>query len=625
VLALILIWLALAAGTYSLGANLLHSLDVVAAFDRIADRALIAMVLGVMLLGLALTITAAWGPVYPLTGAAIITVGIAVALVRPGVRGDACALVARLAKPTAAFLAGLIVLSTAIIACDPVGWYDSGLYHYPLIKWLREYGVAPGLGLLHDAFGQSSIWYALTAFLSTDGLRDRVGPVWGGLLFVLAVGSLMVVISRIAGGGARPADWFVAVAIALVLFPMLQIANSPTPDAPQLFFPTIVSAAILLVEDARKRLDMGTSRVLDPRIVPLLLAAGTAAIKLNGIPLLVVTGLYYLGWPWKPARILAAAIVTGVALLPGMLMAFLATGCPLFPSTLACIATPWTFDRPYIAYLRLVFGEFILRGGTKHAPPGTELEHWQADWIRYNMIGIAGMVASALAATIVLWRSRITAVPGGRAVLACAGLGIAYILVLAPATRYMMGVLPLVPALFVAWAATHSRPPGPTESSPRRRLVRSLVPALVGISVCGVTVLWSQRFNPRSALVSMHLRRAIVLDSFPLLRPPLFPVSALFRRQWNDIAYVSPVDTTLVPGNQLRNYTGLFDENVVSVRCGAAPLPCTPYFAYDDVILRDARRGLAGGFVRREPGTPGHAFIGLRTHHLSDGQLTSQR
>jgi hypothetical protein len=254
-----------------------------------------------------------------------------------------------------------------------------------------------------------------------------------------------------------------------------------------------------------------------------------------------------------------------------------------------------------------------------------QLEHWKSEWVRHNVLGIVGMAASGVAATVLLRRKRIDLLPGGRAVLACAGVGIVYVLVLAPATRYMFGVLPIAVALFFAWAATRSGIAARAQLGRRHQLLRHIPSALVTLAACGFVVVWSQRFNPRTAFAARDARRVVIFDDFPLIAPPLFPTPDLYERKWNDIAYVSPVDTTRVPGHQLRNYTGMFDENVVEIRCGAAPPPCTPYFAYDDVILRDARRGIAGGFARRAPGAPGHAYIGLRTDRLRDGQPTSQR
>jgi hypothetical protein len=57
----------------------------------------------------------------------------------------------------------LILLVAAWNATGPVELYDTGLYHYQMLRWLNQAGTVPGLALLHFRFGFSSSWFALAA------------------------------------------------------------------------------------------------------------------------------------------------------------------------------------------------------------------------------------------------------------------------------------------------------------------------------------------------------------------------------------------------------------------------------------------------------------------------------
>ena len=175
-------------------------------------------------------------------------------------------------------------------------------------------------------------------------------------------------------------------------------------------------------------------------------------------------------------------------------------------------------------------------------------------------------------------------------------LAIAFVLVTAPAQRYMVVGYSAAPALLIAWVAHRwwARP-WASESRPRITSAVRHAPtvAATGI-VVGLTLLASLRFNPRSALTGRG--SALDVKGLPWLLPHRMADGPVYPARGIDFEYVTPVDVSKLT-ERLHSYS-LIPTELVSVRCWAAPLPCSPYLTYDDVVLRDPRKGVAGGFVR---------------------------
>jgi hypothetical protein len=64
--------------------------------------------------------------------------------------------------------AGLLVLLAIVVAylaCDIVGWYDTGLYHQQAVKWTATYPTVPGLANLHIRFGYNNSVHVFAAYV----------------------------------------------------------------------------------------------------------------------------------------------------------------------------------------------------------------------------------------------------------------------------------------------------------------------------------------------------------------------------------------------------------------------------------------------------------------------------
>ncbi|MBD5533080.1 MAG: hypothetical protein HDQ98_12960 [Lachnospiraceae bacterium] len=79
----------------------------------------------------------------------------------------------------------ILVLIWAYCASRGYMHYDSDLYHAQSIRWIEEYGVAPGLGNIHVRFAYNSSFFALSALYSMKFLGGQSLHAVNGFLALL--------------------------------------------------------------------------------------------------------------------------------------------------------------------------------------------------------------------------------------------------------------------------------------------------------------------------------------------------------------------------------------------------------------------------------------------------------
>ena len=76
----------------------------------------------------------------------------------------------------------LILFSQSAVSYFAEMGFDTNLYHGQSVRWLREYGIVPGLGNLHHRLAQISGWFALAAFMDWGPFMERtpflLPPLW---------------------------------------------------------------------------------------------------------------------------------------------------------------------------------------------------------------------------------------------------------------------------------------------------------------------------------------------------------------------------------------------------------------------------------------------------------------
>ncbi len=526
--------------------------------------------LGVLGIAIALFSMSLWVPLSPLVGLAVGGSLAAIALRQASVRHDLQTLRQAIGWRQGLGIGALALLAAAATV-QPVTWIDTGLYHYGTIRWLADYGTVVGVALIHDRFGFASSWFALAAPFNPVILDGRGTAIANGFLLWLLLLQGWAALTRIVSSKATIPDWFGASSLGLLIALffgsslMMEIVVSPSPDIPIILLAILLSSFLLISDEQNPMTADGLAFVI------LGLGAVAVTVKLSGLPLLAIGGLFFVGrYYQKPRSLLVGLGLVTIILLPMTIFGWLTSGCPLYPSSVMCLDLPWSLPQDAGEEARAQIHGWQLWFGSP--PEGTPWLPWVfREWISLGITNklLVGLGLLSTIATMLLlhrwWRSPYRAVIRGPIWVSALGLlGSAFTLILSPLIRFGLGYLILIPAMAIAWL-------GHAWIEPRwQRLPR---PGL--------------QLGKQWPWISVGLVAAIAavttVRGYPnLLLPPLLPSARVTTAQMQDISYVHPIDV----GVDL---------------CWDAPNPCALGPLELEVRLRQPNRGLAGGFERVLP------------------------
>lgn len=124
----------------------------------------------------------------------------------------------------------ILLLGSLYIACGIETFYDTELYHGQAIRWIEEYGIVKGLGLLHSRFAYNSCFMSLQAlfgFRWLFGLElHSVNAYCAFILSMWAIQSLSLWKDR----SFRPADGLKCVQLIFTWIFQLTSLSSPNSD-----------------------------------------------------------------------------------------------------------------------------------------------------------------------------------------------------------------------------------------------------------------------------------------------------------------------------------------------------------------------------------------------------------
>lgn len=577
---------------------------------RRGDFFILSTWVGVVVLSLALLGTSVFGPLSP--PVALLVTGVllsAGALAAWRVRADEGRRVAIDAPvPRWAIATGIaaMAIGAAALASDRVTLYDALVYHVGIIRWLSQHGTVPGLALIHTRLAHVSAWFTLGAVFDAGVLRDRTANVPLGLALVLVALQASVAGARIVARRAAGPDWFLGLAsVALIWAGVAHNAATPSPDVVTNVLIFVVAWSMLLVPRLPLAPHRGWRRYLTPRLIPFVLAVGASGMKLFAIPAAIVAALFYVfarsddhgtrEAAWRAAVCTAVGVVL---LAPFVAANIVASGCPLFPSGIGCIAAPWSIGtvhaEEYATYIRNV-----ARWESRSGVAGAAQWPWIGTWIgNHPTLATLAVIAPIVALVLLRGRRR----DGVRSTVLLAVLGIAFAGWEAPAPRFLYAFVLIAPLLAmsyplsdrVAWRAN-----GRGLERIGERGAAALGFVTTGVA-CGLAfAVASQKVNVLSSMV--HGAAPIIAARADLLLPaaPERP-ARLYRWRVNDVDLVTPVPRPIA---DTLGYQSSIDGRLGFEKCSTAPLPCTPYLPLADVRLRRPERGLSGGFMRVDDGT----------------------
>lgn len=543
-------------------------------FDRTGDRLIAALWLGIVLLANGLLLISLGLPLSPVVGLAI-AIGVSLLLLSwSPVRAEIQSLWTATSLPVMAMVISCSLLA-AVYMTSQVTWFDTGLYHFGAIRWLSEYGTVPGLALLIDNLGFTSSWFALAAPFSVKSIAPRISAMVNGFVFLIFICHGLLALWYWWVGKARIADKFMLIFLGLVLPALLftpfmsTVLVSSSPDIPVIFLTGIMAWSILTLVNRPDVEKTNLNSRWDASLIPLLLALGAVSIKLSALPLLPIAFLFY--WQRHFLDVRRVLIGSGLSILllsPLMIVSVMTSGCPFYPSSALCMDVPWRVSTEVAS--RAIEIIRIWDHNFGDVPPGANrffLQFWE--WLkfaRFNVVMLLLLVMSALVMVPTFRAANKQKVYGTPWLFGCSFIGMIFILIRAPMIRFGLGYFVMVPAVATAVLGTaylakyHWQLP---QYFSRGTIYRPLSKSVfVGVGLMAALIIFQPDIQSR------------------LFLPPAMPTNRVEPRQSNDVRFVTPVSDN-------------------SVKCWAAPIPCTPYGNLS-IRLRDPSQGIKAGFLPGE-------------------------
>jgi hypothetical protein len=583
------------------GNFLLAWLDPSSCFDRRGDRVIVSTWIGVLVLANLYLAISLFAPLSPSVTIPATLLLLGASLWSQQVR---CNLGVLLGLFTPSTLVGslALILGVSAYCSQVVVWYDSGLYHVQIIKWLSEFGLVPGMAQIHSRLGFISSWFALPATFSQGFLQDRVTALPGALCLLLTLVQSLTAYLRIAGGRARTEDFFflVATLLAVPVILVWGMPNSPTPDLPVIVLGLVVAWAMLAISCGEKSGDH-SGRALGVELVPLLLAVGAGSIKLSAVPLVAVGGCFYLCTGRLCLRkIVVAGSLPALGLTPLGAAGIVTTGCAFYPSSFLCIDAPWSLGAAFAKQEFINNRNWLRWGGL--APDQATGWNWFLPWVKTEMLATA-MVLLSFFAVIWIVASRVSEIRRGIIYIVALGIsGITFMLYSSPSWRFGVCYLVVLPALVVAIKAKTFHMLNIPDKIMRLPKNFGLIATVTAVVIGGhAHVLPRPSYQLLDHAVASKL---VVSEDSPHFNPLLPP------KLWR-LGYEADVETgkmhvieNVIVLDHTSDIVYYRPENPYMIdQCWDAPLPCS-IVKLKNIKLRQPTKGIAGGFEKIDNGPP---------------------
>ena len=448
---------------------------------------------------------------------------------------------------------------------------DSGAYFIPIVRWVMEYPVVPGLGNLHAHLASNQSSFRYVALLQSAPLGHGY-DIANGLLVAALWAQASLALGRLLRlrRAVLPADALYVLLLPAVLHQALGFfLTSPSPDLAVAALQIVAAGELLQVATGTRR------RGAHLAAVTLLAVTGiTVKLSFAGTAVALLPVAFFLWWRLeRPAAgvllraVTAAAGLGVVAIGPWVAGNVIMTGCPLYPSLAFGLPVEWRVRTDFAAWVRDIAP--VVPWATVFGNPRWYLSSLaMRGWSQAEVVGPLAVAAGALVVGVV------RRCAGGRAaapvriplvVVAVPVVSLIYCLRMAPTPRFA-GAAPWVLAALAVLAAA-------------------------GAAVC-------RGRSPVRGLVLVAVMAASVGLFHRAGRPP-----------W--------IAATGFPGfpapraEPLALETGLVVQH--APQCWEAPLPCTPY---PNPALRLRRDGdLGAGFMLDPEVDARHRYDPRRARH----------
>lgn len=570
-------------------------------FERIGDRFIIAIWIGVMAFAVTLQCISLFSRLSPEIGLALYFSGVLVPLISNDVRSELLRL-KKAISVKALIIGGALIVMIAAYTSQPPLYFDTGLYHLQSILWLADYGAVPGAALIHDRLGYTSSWFALAAPFHHGSIKLRSVAILGGFVIALQIIHLVITTYRIVEKKARFEDWFITIATLLIIpipFGYL-MAVSSSPDLPMMAL-TILAPWIMIIIANREAMMAAPSK-MNPRIVVLMLAASAVTLKLNMLPVLIVSLLFFLfGASLSLKRLLVGMALAGALVAPQILSSLIASGCPGYPGPI-CTNLPWSVG---IITAQKTYAGLLSYARWRSYFVSSETPGWLWSWVSNEQGVVLFIIFSLASIAAILYMKRKDNYYGAGWIISLAVFGSAWVLYNLPNPRFVIGYAQLIPAYFVSGYPLIFSPAVfisqlIPETDLKVRLARFLT-----LIVSIITYVIILRYKNKAWAMKSSLA-FLALSAMLPVKTMLFSIGNNLKTNRYDISiWLIPPAASKLNGGELIHHRINDIEYVIPKAgrpyeqlCWATDLPCTPQLTHDDIKLRDPVLGLSGGFVR---------------------------
>ena len=351
----------------------------------------------------------------------------------------------------------IAIATVAVFISRRIIWYDTGLYHFQLIHWYSQFGITHGLALIHSRFGFNSSWFALAAAFNTGIFESRLLALTGGFALLMLILHFLAKGSFLTQKDFSFSDRFIYFSLFFgISFSIwIGLPISPSPDLPVILLTLIVAWLFIKIQD-----DSVANKNWRSLLVPTILSAGAVTFKVSALPVLIFSIIFYtLNKSQKLRSFIFASILSFFILLPLFIANILSSGCPIYPSSFACLKAPWALDPIKVKEITNVIGNWAKWTG--NPPADANSWNWIVTWLtsdklyflnRQTALLILLSFLSLLGCQVLARKSQSARkiINKNRLVLWLAGSGIVYFLATAPTLRFGIGYLLILPAFFLA-------------------------------------------------------------------------------------------------------------------------------------------------------------------------------
>jgi hypothetical protein len=245
------------------------------------------------------------------------------------------------------FALGALWLSNRAIG--PGSAFDSGLYHYAVVRWSHEYSIVPGLANLHPNYGFNSSCHLFVALLHAGFWEGRANHLANGLLLFIWLATITASAVRVHRGTPDHAGDLcnLVFLIPIAMYAVSKEASSPTSDLPQAMMSFAAASAFVRLLAGPRDCDPADIAFLTTSVI--LICSAALCVKLTAatlvVPIAVIALVIYVAGPAPPEwRWKTVVWSCGLSLLLGgswIGRSIVLSGYPVYPSRVLPVSADW--------------------------------------------------------------------------------------------------------------------------------------------------------------------------------------------------------------------------------------------------------------------------------------------